>query len=64
MLLEEYNAWKERTNQIFMDEDHAFDDFLLDYIRYTTHSELLFKLAHQVYQLQVCMEGMLEDELA
>lgn len=62
MLMEEVNKWKSRTSQIGCEVDESememfFQETKSDYDLWQAVSYLSL----QIYQLQVCMEGLLED---
>ncbi len=57
MIMDEFDMWKERSCE------SAFKDFASTYIHSFFSSEEMMKdLLFQVYQLQVCVEGLIQDQ--
>ena len=65
MLMEEFEKWRVDTENksIFQDQNDAtnFSIFFYELTSFMTFKEILEELAWQIYELQVCMEGVLED---
>jgi hypothetical protein len=63
MLMEELNSWKIKNNMFGceVDED-CFSIFYQEQSCGKTFFEMLYLLAYQIYQLQECVEGLLEDQ--
>ena len=63
MLMEKLNAWKMVNNQFGCEVDeNLFSMFFQENEFGKTFFENICDLAYEVYQLQICMEGLLEDQ--
>jgi len=65
MLMEEFEEWieDEEIGELMPEDDK--DNFSLFYQRYCTGKmlpEILCAIAYEVYHLQVCIEGLIEDQ--
>lgn len=64
MILEDYQMWKQKHNYLFYNDDDV-NNF---YIFFQTVSkekelrEILLELAYEIYELQLCMDGILDDQ--
>ena len=56
MLLEDYKNWKKET-----EENLDIEAFFYKKADITTVREYFFYLTKNIYELQVCMEGILEE---
>jgi hypothetical protein len=65
MLFKDFKEWKVRNDySLFTDEEHdreLFDKFLHHHLYTSSLAQVVTDLAWQVYYLQCCMEGLLED---
>lgn len=62
MLMIEFDTWRsqQRPDHQESDEDSFETFYEHNYFRKST-VEILKKLAYEIYELQVCMEGVLEE---
>lgn len=65
MMLHSYQIWlKDPENKSCLGSEDSPDNFSIFYQYYCVGKgfmEMLADLAYEVYELQVCMEGILED---
>ena len=67
MLFEEFSKWRfEVKNPYFAcdgnDEDAFYQFFNERSEKFDSLADIITDLAYQIYELQTCMEGMLEDQ--
>jgi hypothetical protein len=64
--MEEFKKWRyDPGNLSCLGDEDSEDNFGIFYQYYTQQQsffEMLAKLAHQIYELQVCMEGIIQDQ--
>lgn len=63
-LFERFQNWLENKNLVNrydIDEEFEFNKFFDKYSDTKAESTLLSEIAYQIYQLQVCVEGILLD---
>jgi hypothetical protein len=65
MLMDEFKTWRYRSdNHSALGSEESPDNFSIFYQEYTVGKnfmEMLNDLAYQIYELQTCMEGILEE---
>lgn len=63
MLMDEYVEWKseQKSELLGWDEEDQFSVFYQHRCFGKTFVEMLHALAYEVYELQVCVEGLIED---
>lgn len=65
MMLEAYQKWlKDPNNNSSLGSEDSADNFSIFYQHHCVGKgwfEMLADLAYQVYELQVCIDGILED---
>jgi hypothetical protein len=62
--MEDFHKWLLEDNKSCLGSEVSKDNFSIFYQNHTfgqNFAEMLHNLAYQVYELQVCMEGMIED---
>ena len=63
MLMEDFNAWIYKKNHPFL-SDNIKDNFEIFYQENQfgkTFFDMLAELAYQIYEMQECIEGIIED---
>lgn len=64
MMMQEYQAWLKSDNKSELGDEDSPDNFSIFYQHNRVGKgfmEMLSDLAYQVYELQVIVEGLLED---
>jgi len=65
MLMDEFNNWRlDPNNKSSLGDEDSEENFFIFYRHYCRSQGIygmLSILAHQVYELQVCIEGLIED---
>jgi len=65
MLMDEFNSWRlDPNNGSSLGEENSENNFSIFYQQYSVGKgfmTMLSVLAHQVYELQVVVEGLIED---
>lgn len=65
MLMQEFKQWRlvpkniERVKQETLDDQ--FDIFYKEYFNQVGLNQIILELASQVHDLQICIEGLIED---
>jgi hypothetical protein len=63
MLMQELDEWKIENDLVGCEIDETlFNSFMKDTHLENSLRDVISCLAYQIYELQVCVEGMLEDE--
>ena len=64
MLMEYFEAWKKNHFNMVasLPEREQFEAFFEDYDKSDLYYTMTEELGWQIYQLQVCMEGLLADQ--
>lgn len=65
MLMQNYHNWREvgRAKNLPYDDEDLFHFFFNHASHEKSAAKVISDLAYEVYQMQVCLEGMLEDNL-
>lgn len=61
MLMEEFQKWKESKECVYDDDRDKFDIFYQHKYACKPFVEIMADLAYQIYHIQVCIEGLVED---
>lgn len=66
MLMDEFKKWRinpdNKSSLGDQDSQENFDIFCQYYTQQHTFFDMFTNLAYQIYELQVCVEGLLEDQ--
>lgn len=66
MLMDEFKKWRYLPDNLSsLGTEDSEDNFGIFYQYYTQQQsffDMLTKLAHQIYELQVCVEGLIQDQ--
>jgi hypothetical protein len=62
MFMQEFEKWR-LNHSVFEDEidQDVFEEFFQDYFCGQSIMEVLAELAFQIYEAQICIEGLLEE---
>lgn len=64
MILEQYSAWQTRCPETMFEEflNSYVQDLLKHATRYPNEGSMAKEIFRQIYQLQCCVEGLIEDQ--
>jgi len=65
VLMNEFQEWRDANLdklEMCSEEEDQFEIFLIKRCNRFDPKKMLTKLAWEIYQLQICMDGILEDE--
>lgn len=66
MLMDEFKDWRYRSdNHSSLGSEESPENFSIFYQHYScgkNFMEMLYDLAYQIYELQTCMEGLIEEK--
>ncbi len=62
LLLEKFTKWKEKNGPTLNDEEDDFSIFFQEDAVGKSFMEHICDVSYQIYLLQVCVEGLLEDK--